>query len=63
MANKALSRRQKMMLQSQPLKAAATTRNPALVASGNKADAQRLSALPGRQPQNRLLKKLLGGRG
>jgi hypothetical protein len=60
MANKALSKRQKMMLRSQPLKAAVKPRNPVAIAAKQRAaGTHQKSTSAARQLQNRLLKKVL----
>ena len=60
MANKALSKRQKMMLRSQPVKAAVKPRNPVAVAARQRvAGTHQKSVSADRQLHNRLLKKVL----
>jgi len=61
MANKALSKRQKMTIRVEPSQRALKPRNPiALPAKQRVAGAHRKGASGSRQLQRRLLKKLLG---
>ncbi|WP_136413485.1 MULTISPECIES: hypothetical protein [Oxalobacteraceae] len=61
MANKALSKRQKMIIRVEPSQRALKPRNPiALAAKQRVAGSHRKSASAGRQLQQRLLKKVIG---
>lgn len=62
MANKALSKRQKLMLHVEPTYKAPKPRNPVTVAAKQRAAGpHRKTAAGNRQLQNRLLKKVLTG--